>query len=280
MAITKIKRNSFGTKLSEFAIPDTNKTQLESYKKFWLTELPQILTEFSAIEDPSDRLRVNLGPNYYLEPNAELTEQQALLRGVTFSAPLYIDVQVENTQTKEKKKQKVFAGNIPLMTKKGNFIINGVQKIVVSQLVKAPGLIYTRDIDKGAFEYTAKVIPARGIWTDFVVGADKVIYCRIDRKKKFPFTQLLKIFDMKDADIIAAFADVDNHPNFSYIQSTLDKDTAYGISEAVNSIYKRIRPGDIISIDKGLKHIKGLFGDATKYDFLNSINNKITLFCH
>ena len=267
MAITKIKRNSFGTKLSEFEIPDTNKTQLESYKKFWLTELPQILTEFGTIEDPSDRLRVSLGPSYYLEPNVELTEQQALLRGVTFSAPLYIDVQVENTQTKEKKKQKVFAGNIPLMTKKGNFIINGVQKIVVSQLVKAPGLIYTRDVDKGTFEYTAKVIPARGIWTDFVVGADKVIYCRIDRKKKFPFTQLLKIFDMKDADIIAAFTDVDNHPDFSYIQSTLDKDTAYGISEAVNSIYKRIRPGDIISIDKGLKHIKGLFGDAAKYDF-------------
>jgi DNA-directed RNA polymerase subunit beta len=189
------------------------------------------------------------------------------MKGTTFSAPLFFDVAVENLITKEKKKQKVFVGNIPLMTRKGNFIINGVQKIVVSQLVKAPGLIYTREVDKGVFEYTAKVIPNKGIWMDFVVGADKVIYCRIDRKKRFPFTQLLKIFDMKDADIVQAFSDIDNHPTFSYIQSTLEKDPAYGISEAVNSIYKKIRPGDIISIDKGLKHIKGLFTDSSRYDF-------------
>jgi DNA-directed RNA polymerase subunit beta len=267
MAISKVARSSFGVKLNEFPIPDINLTQLESYKQFWRTELAGILQEFSPIEDTSNRWRVSLGPTFSLEPDANLNEQEVLLKGQTYSAPLYIEVTVENLVTKEKKKQKVFAGNMPLMTRKGSFIINGVQKIVVSQLVKAPGLIYTRDIEKRQLEYTAKVIPTRGIWVDFICGGDKVIYCRIDRKKKFPVTQLFKLFDMKDSDIIAAFEDVDNENENSYIRATLDKDTVYGVSEAVNSIYKKIRPGDIISIEKGLKHIKSLFLDKDKYDF-------------
>jgi DNA-directed RNA polymerase subunit beta len=267
MAISKVNRSSFGTKLNNFTVPDVNKTQIESYKDFWQNDLSKILEEFSPIVDSGGRWKIHLGPSFSLEPDANLNELDVLLRGKTYSAPLYIDVTVENLVTKEKKKQKVFAGNSPMMTKKGNFIINGVQKIVVSQLVKAPGLIYTRDMEKGEFEYTAKVIPTRGIWVDFVSGYDKVIYCRIDRKKKFPVTQLFKLFDMKDSDIIAKFEDVDIDPTVSFIRNTLDKDSVYGVSEAVNSIYKKIRPGDIISIDKGLKHIKGLFLDEEKYDF-------------
>jgi DNA-directed RNA polymerase subunit beta len=267
MAISKVARSSFGTKLNSFPVPDINLTQIESYKEFWRNELNNILQEFSNIEDSSGRWKVNLGPTFSLEPDLTITEQTALLKGTTYSAPFYIDVSVENLISKEKKKQKVFAGNMPLMTKKGNFIINGIQKIVVSQLVKAPGLIYTREVEKGLYKYTAKVIPTRGIWIDFICGADKVIYCSIDRKRKFPVTQLFKIFDMKDADIIATFADVDIDTNVSYIDNTLSKDPVYGVSEAVNSIYKKIRPGDIISIDKGLKHIKNLFLDKEKYDF-------------
>lgn len=267
MAIAKVERSSFGTKLNTFPIPDINLTQLESYKDFWRSELPVILQEFGTIEDTSGRFKVSLGPGFSLESDPNLNEHDVLLKGHTYSAPLYIDIAVENLVTKEKKKQKVFAGNIPLITKKGNFIINGVQKIVVSQLVKAPGLIYTREMDKGQFEYTAKVIPTRGIWVDFICGPDRVIYCRIDRKKKFPVTQLYKIFDYKDQDIINLFSDIDIDINNSYIENTLAKDTVYGVSEAVNSIYKKIRPGDIISIDKGLRHIKGLFLEKERYDF-------------
>jgi DNA-directed RNA polymerase subunit beta len=267
MAISKVVRSSFGAKLQSFPVPDVNQTQIESYKNFWRTELSKILEEFSPIEDSSGRWRVTLGPGFYLEPSNNETEIDVLLKGQSYNAPLYIDVKVENLITKETKKQKVFAGNMPLMTRKGDFVINGVQKIVVAQLVKAPGLLYTRDLDKGQFEYTAKVIPTRGIWVDFVIGADHVIYCRIDRKKKFPVTQLFKLFEMKDDEIIETFENVDNDPSISYIRQTLDKDTVYGVSEAVNSIYKKIRPGDICTIDKGLKHIKGLFTDPDKYDF-------------
>ena len=267
MAITKVNRSSFNTKISNFPIPDVNSTLKDSYNAFWATELSKILKEFSTIEDPSGRWKVTLGPSFNLETDKNKNETEAMMKGQTFSSLLYIDVTIENVLTKEKKKQKVFSGNIPMMTSKGNFIINGVQKIVVSQLVKAPGLIYTREVNKGELEYTARVIPSRGIWIDFVVGYDKAIYCRIDRKKKFPVTQLFKLFEMTDEQILETFSDVDIDPHVSYIRTTLDKDTVYGVSEAVNSIYKKIRPGDIIPIEKGLKYIKGLFIEEDKYDF-------------
>lgn len=267
MAINKITRSTFGSKVSTFNVPDVNLVQKSSFQNFWTNELKKILAEFSPIEDIGKRFVVRLGPDFVLETHKSLTEHEALSKKMTYSSPLYIDVEVENLLSKEKKKQKVFVGNIPQMTSKGNFIINGVQKIVVSQLVKAPGLIYTREVVKAGFEYTAKVIPTRGIWVDFVCNADGTIYCRIDRKKKFPVTQLLKLFDLKDDEIISIFSDVDTNPSKSYIQATLDKDTVYGVSEAVNSIYKRIRPGDIIPIEKGLKYIKSLFLDEDKYDF-------------
>jgi DNA-directed RNA polymerase subunit beta len=269
MAINKVVRSSFGVKLHNFPVPDINQTQKESYARFWEYELTKILNEFNPIEDSAGRWRVYLGPSFNFEGVGTMSEMDAILNGQTYSSPLYLDIKVENLTTKEVKKQKVFVGNVPLMTKKGDFVIDGVQKIVVSQLVKAPGLIYTRDVDKGQLEYTAKVIPTRGIWTDFVLGADKVIYCKIDRKKKFPITTLFKLFDMKDSEILEAFADVDNDPNVNYLKNTLEKDSVYGVAEAVNSIYKKIRPGDIVPIEKGLKYIISLFIDSDKFDFGN-----------
>ncbi|NJK70753.1 MAG: DNA-directed RNA polymerase subunit beta [Thermales bacterium] len=154
------------------------------------------------------------------------------------------------------------------MSKKGNFIINGVQKIVVSQIVKSPGVIYTRDFSKGDYLYSAKLIPARGIWIDFSITADGVINARIDRKKKFPATQLLKLFGITDEKVIKdIFKDVDTAENMSYIDVTLAKDGVLDSDEAVNSIYKKIRPGDIVSIEQGKKYLISMFEDPSKYDF-------------
>jgi DNA-directed RNA polymerase subunit beta len=191
-----------------------------------------------------------------------------LINGTTYSAPLYVNVHVENLVTKEKKNQRVFVGNVPLMTPKGNFIINGVQKIVVSQLVKSPGLLYTRGVEKGTLVYSAKIIPARGIWLDLSIAHDGVMYARIDRKKKFPATQILKLFGItKESDIRDLFRDVDTDERISYIEQTLEKDTAFGSDDAVNQIYKKLRPGDIVSIDQGRKYLLSLFEDSARYDF-------------
>ncbi len=269
MAIKKVQRSSFGVKQNVFPVPNLNSMQKDSYQNFWTQDLSKIFQEFSPISDTSSgRWQINIGPEFYLEADPAMDEYKALLEGTTYSAPLYASVTVENLVTKEKKNQRVFVGNIPLMTRKGNFIINGVQKIVVSQLVKSPGLLYTRELEKGLFVYTARIIPSRGIWVDLEVGADGVIYARIDRKKKFPATQLLKLFGItKEAEIISLFKDVDTDEKISYIQATLEKDSAFGIEDAVNSIYKKIRPGDIVSIEQGRKYLVSLFEDGAKYDF-------------
>jgi DNA-directed RNA polymerase subunit beta len=268
MAVKQVTRSTFGVKKQDFPVPNLNAMQIDSYQSFWLNELSSILSEFSPIEDTvGGRWRVDLGPEFYLESDPEMNEYRALVNSTSYSAPLYINVTVENLVTKEKKSQRVFVGKIPVMSKKGNFIINGVQKIVVSQIVKSPGVIYTREISKGSFLYTAKLIPARGIWIDFSMTGDGVIYARIDRKKKFPATQLLKLFGITDDDKIREiFKDVDTGEN-RFIEATLAKDGVTSIDEAVNSIYKKIRPGDIVSIEQGKKYLISMFEDPTKYDF-------------
>ena len=265
MAIKKITRNNFGVPQHYFTVPNLNSMQVDSYNAFW-EELPRILQEFSPIEDPAgQRFRINLGPEYSLE-QPDITDQQAILNSKSYNAPLYVTVTVENIVTKEKKTQKVFAGKVPLMTSKGNFIINGVQKIVVSQLVKSPGLIYTRDFEKGLPVYTAKIIPNRGVWMDINVASDGVIYIKIDRKKKFPVTQMLKLFGISQEKFISELSTVDTNPKMSYAQNTIAKDPAASLEEIVSSIYKKIRPGDIVSIEQGRKYLLSLFEDKGRYD--------------
>ncbi len=269
MAIQTLERSTFGVKKQQFPVPNLNIMQVESYKQFWLHDLKNILAEFSPIEDTvGGRWKVDLGPEFYLETDTEVNEYQSLLDSTSYAVPFYINVTVKNLVTKEKKTQRVFVGKVPMMTKKGNFIINGVQKIVVSQIVKSPGVIYTRAMEKGRMLYNAKVIPGRGIWIDFSVAPDGAIYCRIDRKKKFPATQLLKLFEIANEDEIRAlFNDVDTDKEHSYIDRTLEKDGTTSADEAVNSIYKKLRPGDIVSIEQGKKYLKGMFEDLAKYDF-------------
>jgi DNA-directed RNA polymerase subunit beta len=269
MSIQKIVRHSFGVRQIHFDVPNLNSMQVDSYNRFWNQELSKILEEFSPIEDPAgNRFKINLGPNFYLEPDEKNTDQEALLNSQSYTAPLYIDVTVDNLLTKEKKKQRVYVGKVPMMTAKGNFIINGVQKVVVSQLVKSPGLLYTRGVEKGVFIYTARLIPGRGIWVDIETGTDGAVYAKIDRKKKFPVTQLLKLFGITDeAQILSYFRDVDIDEKVSYIQRTLEKDSTYTIEEAVNSIYKKMRPGDIVSTEQARKYLISLFKDKSKYDF-------------
>jgi DNA-directed RNA polymerase subunit beta len=268
MAINVIKRNTFGVRQLRFPVPNLNAFQLESFKRFWDFELEAILKEFSPVLDPvSDRFKVTFGPKFYIEEQ-DKSEIEALLAGGTYGASLYVDITVENKLSNEKKKQRVFVAKVPMMTKRGSFVVNGTQKIVAGQLVKSPGVIFRRDLDKGMFNYVAKIIPNRGSWIDFIIGKNNVIYVRIDKKKKFPVTQLLKVFGLKvDSEVKEIFKEVDNDERVSYIESTLAKDDADTIEKAVSSIYKKLRPGDIISIEQGKNYILSLFQDPEKYDF-------------
>jgi len=268
MAIKQIVRNTFGVKQHTFEVPNLNAMQIESYKNFWKYDLKNVLREFSPIEDSvGERWRVDLGPKFTLE-DPEVDEYTTLLKGQTYGARLSFLVTVENLVTKQKKMQEVFVGNVPIMTSKGNFIVNGTQKIVVGQLVKSPGVVFTRSVEKGEFIYAAKIIPTRGIWIDFELGADGVMYARIDRKKKMPATQLLRLQGItKEQDILELFKEVDIDERVKVIQATLDADQTFSIDDAVNSIYKKLRPGDIVSIEQGKKYLLSLFGDEARYDF-------------
>ncbi len=267
MSVKTITRHSFGIRQNQFPVPNINQFQIDSFKKFWQEDLKEILTEFSPIEDNLGfRWRVTLGPDYFLEPD-KINEYEALLSGATYGNFLYIDVGVENLATKEKKIQKVFVGKIPQITDRGSFIINGTQKIIVGQLVKSPGVIFGVDSEKGQLIYNAKIIPSRGAWVDMEIHKDNAIYMKIDRKKKFPVTQLFRLFGLvSEQEIIEKFADVDTDPTVSYIQSTFAKDPVTSIDEAVNSIYRKIRPGDIVSLEQGKKYLLSLFEDPIKYD--------------
>ena len=267
MAVKPVSRNSFGIKQNTFPVPNINQLQIDSFNKFWEEDLKDILAEFSPIEDSlSGRWRVTLGPEFYLEKD-NLSEYEALLSGTTYGKLLYVNVGVENLLTKEKKTQRVFVGKVPQITDRGNFIVNGTQKIIVAQLVKSPGVIFGVDNEKGQMIYNAKIIPARGAWVDLEIHKDNAIYMKIDRKKKFPVTQLLRLFGLlSEEEILAKFADVDTDPNVSYMQATLAKDPATTQEEAINSIYKKVRPGDIVSLEQGKKYLLSLFEDPVKYD--------------
>ena len=269
MVTKRVTRSYFGVKPQTFPVPDLNAMQAESYQQFWKYDLQKILAEFSPIVDQTGgRWKVNIGPDFYLEKDDNIDEYTALLEGRTYSAPLFVNVGVENIVSGEKKLQRIFVANVPLMTRKGNFIINGIQKIVVSQLIKSPGLLYTRELEKGNLVYTTRIIPTRGIWIDLELGGDNIIYARIDRKKKFPVTQLFKLFGLeREEEIMNLFRDVDVDERISYIQATLNKDQSSSSDDAVNLIYRKIRPGDIVSIEQGRKFLRSLFEDVGKYDF-------------
>jgi DNA-directed RNA polymerase subunit beta len=269
MAIKKIIRSNFGVKQHNFDIPDLNSLQKDSYTRFWSTEFPKILKEFSPIVDPAGKFNVHLGPKFSIDVDSKMSDYKCLLERTSYTGQLFIDITVENIKAKTKKSQKVNVGRVPIMTPKGTFIINGVQKIIVSQLIKSQGVIFGNDTERGVTSYIARIIPLRGIWIDFSVSPqDGVIWVKVDKKKKFPATQLLRLFGLTDnEEIKALFAGVDTDENTSYIQNTLEKDETVTIIDAVNSIYKKIRPGDIISIEQGRKYLMSLFGDSAKYDF-------------
>jgi len=269
MAIqNKVERNTFGVEQLRFPVPNINAVQLESYKNFWDNELKKILKEFSPIIDPvSERWKVTFGPEYSLKQEGR-TEREAIIRGGTFGSKLEIKITVENKLTKEKKTQKVFVGTVPTMTGRGSFVVNGTQKIVVGQLVKSPGALFKRKRVKGKYIYSGKIIPERGAWIEFYIDKNDVFYAKIDRKKKFPATQILRLFGMeKDADIIEAFKGIESDSDIDIIQSTFAKDTASSQNEAVSSIYQKLRPGDIIDVNKGREYLVNMFVDENKYNF-------------
>ncbi|MBT7228976.1 DNA-directed RNA polymerase subunit beta [Candidatus Parcubacteria bacterium] len=204
------------------------------------------------------------------EMSAQLTELGRRLSdlNVTFEAPLRAKVRLTNKRTNEVKEQEIYLGDFPLMTDRGTFIINGVERVIVSQLIRSAGVFFTSSLLRGRKYYGAKLIPNRGAWLEIETDANNIIYVKIDRKRKLPITALFRAFGyVTDEEIIELFKEVDNHPEVSFIKSTLEKDTSHDEAEGLKEVYLRIRPGDLATTDNARSLIHSMFFDFDRYDF-------------
>ena len=239
-------------------------TQITSWNWFVKTGLREILSEISPIKDyTGENLELYFDDYFFDEPKYD--EETARYKGISYEAPLRVKVRIVNLKTKEIKEQEVYFGDFPLMIKRGTFIINGVERVVVAQLIRSPGIFFIAEISKGQKSFGAKIIPNRGAWLEFNTDSDGLISVKIDRHRKVPVTDLLRIFGLEDNEkIIKVFSDIDTGP-IKFIETTLKKDAAKDAADSYIEIYKRLRPGDLATPQNAKNLIDAMFHRIDRY---------------
>ncbi len=270
MANTKqAERRYFKSFYWTMEMPDLIEVQKNSYKWFLEEGLTDLFDEISPVTDFIGRDLELYFEDYYLdEPKFNETESRA--KNITYESSLRVKVRLVNKRSGQETTQEIFLGDFPLMTKNGTFIINGIERVVVSQLIRSAGVIFTSDFIKGRKYYGAKIIPNRGAWLEIETDINKVIWVRIDRKRKVAVTSLLRAFGYgNDEEIKELFKDIDTfgEEESGYIESTIAKDLAKNESEGLKEVYKRIRPGDLATADNARQLIYSMFFRFDRYDF-------------
>ncbi len=268
------QRRSYARISEVLELPNLIEIQTSSYQWFLDEGLREMFQDISPIEDFTGNLSLefidyNLGdPKYSVEESKE--------RDVTYSAPLRVKVRLVNKETGEVKDQDVFMGDFPLMTETGTFVINGAERVIVSQLVRSPSVYFNGKLDKnGKKGYTATVIPNRGAWLEYETDAKDVVYVRIDRTRKLPVTVLLRALGFgSDQEIIELVGDNE------YIRNTLEKDNTEGVDKALLEIYERLRPGEPPTVDNAKSLLVSRFFDPKRYDLANVGRYKINKKLH
>lgn len=269
--MTKAKANAvsrvFFTK-DDTALPLPNLIthQKDSWREFVETGLSEIFTELNPIEDyTGQKLELRFKDYHFQDP--KMTEQEAKENNLTFDAPLHVNVELTNKVTGEVKEHEIYLGDYPWMTDRGTFVINGTERVVVSQLIRSAGVFFTADLVNGRNVYGAKLIPGRGAWLEFETAPSGAIFVKIDRRRKLPVTTLLRALGhSKVADIKTMFSDVDNG-DVNHIEATLEKDPARGSNEALIEVYRRLRPGDLATVDNARTMIERMFFDFKRFDY-------------
>lgn len=244
-------------------LPNLIEPQLDSFKWFVETALKEVFKEFSPIADYSEK-KFELVFKKYEMGAPKCTPEYAKENKLTYDAPLHAQVILKNKTFESEKDQEIFLTDIPVMTEHGTFIINGVERVVVPQLARSYGIFYTTSEQKGRQYFGAKIIPGRGAWVEIESEHDGAIYCKIDRKKKFPITSLLRVFGLsKEEEMINLFKDIPRGEE--YIKATLEKDPAKTDDDAHIEIYKRLRDGDLATVDNAREFVKSIFAPE-RYD--------------
>ena len=248
-------------------LPNLTEVQRTSYQWFLEEGLKELFEEISPVTDFTGRdLELHLDDYYLDEPRFD--EVQAKAKNITFEAALRVNTRLVNKRTKEIKEQEVYLGDFPLMTDRGTFIVNGIERVVVSQLIRSAGVFFTSENFRARNFYGAKIIPNRGAWLEFETDANNVIYVKIDRKRKVAITALLRAYGYStNEEIIDLFKDIDTDPENRYIEATLAKDVSKSEGEGLKEVYKRIRPGDLATVDNARGLIHAMFFNFNRYDF-------------
>src|SRR3990167_428970 len=260
------KRKRFSSAPEAMDLPNLIEMQIQSYRWFFEHGLSELFSEISPVKDFTGKnLELHFGQYFLDQP--KFTEAVSKERNTTFEAPLYVQVKLVNKAKNKTKTQDVYLGDFPLMTNRGTFVINGVERVVVSQLIKSPGVFFSASYSRGRNYYGGKIIPNRGAWLEFDTDLNGVIGVKIDRKRRIPITALLRVFGMSsDEEILGAFANVDTNPDLKYIQNTLEKDPSKNADDGFREVYKRIRPGDLATVDNARSLIEAMFFNFDRYD--------------
>lgn len=275
------KRRFFTANVPAMPMPDLVEVQKNSYNWFLKTGIKELFDEVSPICDFSERELELYFEDYYLD-DSKFDEVTCRNRNLTFDAPLRVTAIMENKKTKQTQKQEIYLGDIPLMTDRGTFIINGIERVVVSQLIRSAGAFFTAETIRGRRFYGAKIIPNRGAWIEIETDANNVIWVKVDRKRKVAATSLLRAFGYQTNDeLFELFKDVNNHENVDYVENMIKKDVATNEDEGLIEVYKRIRPGDLATADNARGLIHSMFFNFNRYDLgrvgVYKFNNKFDL---
>lgn len=257
----KTTRMSFSRINEVLQMPNLIEVQKNSYKQFLDEGLKEVFKDISSISDYQDNLVLDF-IDYHLDDKPKYTIEECKERDATYAAPLRVRASLLNKETGEVKEQDIFMGDFPLMTESGTFIINGAERVIVSQLVRSPGVYYGAAHDKSGKQlFTATVIPNRGAWLEYETDSNDVYNVRIDKNRKLPVTTFVRALGLSSNDEILEMFGSD-----PLILSTLEKDSTVNLEEALLEVYRKLRPGEPPTVESAQSHIDALFFDPRRYD--------------
>ena len=273
----KNTRKSFAKINEVLEMPNLIEVQKNSYQWFLDEGLKEVFRDVSAITDYNGTLELTF-VGYHFDEEAKYSVAECKARDVTYAVPLRVTARLNNTETGEIKESEVFMGDFPKMTDSGTFVINGAERVIVSQLVRSPGVYYAFDKDKtGKDLFKTTVIPNRGAWLEYEMDSNDVVYVRIDKNRKIPLTTFLRSLGIgTNEEIEEVFG-----PDERLTQTIMQKDQTANREEALLEVYKKLRPGEPPTVDSAVTHLNNLFFDPRRYDLPRfgryKMNNKLSL---
>ncbi|MBT4120591.1 MAG: DNA-directed RNA polymerase subunit beta, partial [Candidatus Magasanikbacteria bacterium] len=246
-------------------MPDLVEVQKTSYDWFMKDGIKELFDEVSPLTDFTGRDLELYFEDYYID-EPKFDEVTCREKNITFEAPLRVNAKLVNKKNDKVDTQEIYLGDLPLMTSRGTFVVNGIERTIVSQLIRSSGAFFTAETLRDRRFYGAKIIPNRGAWIEVETDQNNVLWIKVDRKRKVAATALLRAFGYSTDEIKKQFADVNNHPNIDYIENTLKKDISVSEDESMIEVYKRIRPGDLAMADNARSLVNSMFFNFDRYD--------------